>query len=352
MLHYIVYKWKLGKGIFKKIESKLLKNSEIENQLKNIKPKTLICTYPSDLRESAYLRAAKKQNIQTVIQLLSWDNIVTKGYFSEISEYFIAWGDIMAKEAKEFYNYKNNKVFAPGVAHFDKHINETSKERINKYFKQLGANPDKKTLIFGMSSPYFTPFEIEIVEWIARNVNNGNFGNVQFIVRPHPQNVQGYMADTTWLPRLKKIESDKVFLNLPMLQKSKLDWNMKNEDLITLVNLIAGSSIVLNSCSTFSIDGLVQNKPVILTAFDSDRELSWMESVTKTLEYPHLKKLIATNGLDVCKNYDELESSIKNWISDSNQNVSNRETAKIAECGICDGNASKRIVETLINIQN
>ncbi len=352
LLHYLVFKWKLGKNVFKAIESKLLQSSEIDNQLIEIQASTLICTYPSDLRESAYLRSANRQNIQTVIQLLSWDNIVTKGYFSEISDYFIAWGEIMANEAKEFYSYSNNKVFTPGVAHFDKHINEVSIEKINQCFCDLGAKPNKPTLIFGMSSPYFTPYEIEIVEWIAKKVNNGSFGDVQLIVRPHPQNVEGYMADTTWLPRLKNIESEKVFLNLPKLQKSKLDWNMKNEDLITLVNLIAGSSVVLNSCSTFSIDGLVQNKPVILTAFDSDKKLSWMESVSKTLEYPHLKKLVGTNGLDVCKSYADLEISILSWIADSDKNISLRKAAKIAECGICDGMASQRIADTLIKIQN
>lgn len=352
LLHYIVYKGKIGKSIFKKFENRLFKNEAIFEQLKDIDPATLICTYPSDLRESAYLKNANQQNINTVIQLLSWDNIVTKGHFSELSNHFIAWGSIMAKEAKEFYKYSDDKLHHAGVAHFDKHINEVSKERIDKYFKQLGADPTKKTLIFGMSSPYFTPYEIEIVEWIAKTINKGELGDIQFIVRPHPQNVQGYMADTSWLPRLDKLKSDHVFLNLPLLHKSSLDWNMKSEDLITLVNLVAGSSIVLNSCSTFSIDGLVQDKPVILTAFDSDKKLNWIESVTKTLEYPHIKKLIATNGLEVTHDYDELKQTIINLLEKPDKNKELREKAKIAECGICDGQASFRIAQTLLKILN
>lgn len=351
LLHKLVYKRGIGRSLFKMWESKLLKNVSVEKQLKVIKPEVLICTYPSDLRESTYLKAANKQNINTVIQLLSWDNIVTKGYFSELSNHFIAWGDIMAKEAKTFYNYTGNNLHQAGVAHFDKHINDVSQERIKKYFDSLGADSSIKTLIFGMSSPYFTPYEIEIVEWIANKVNKGEFGNVQFIVRPHPQNVQGYMADTSWLPRLEKLKSNRVFLNLPMLHNSTLDWNMKSEDLIMLVNLVAGSSIVLNSCSTFSIDGLVQDKPVILTAFDSDKKLNWIESVAKTLDYPHIKKLIATNGLKVTLNYQELEKAIKAFLIDPNLNIASRAKARLEECGKCDGKASRRIADTLLKIQ-
>jgi hypothetical protein len=350
MIHYIVYKWGIGKNLVKSFEKRLISKPKVTEQIKKIDPKVFVCAYPSELMESAYLKSANELGITSVIQLLSWDNIVTKGHFSELSDHFIAWGEIMAKEAKEFYNYSEEKLHIAGVAHFDKHVNEVSNDSIKKYYGDLGAKTDVKTLIFGMSSPYFAPYEIEVVEWIAKKVNDGDFGDVQLIVRPHPQNVQGYMADTSWLPRLEKLKSNKVFVNYPMLKKSTLNWNMKSEDLIMLVNLVAGSDIVLNSCSTFSIDGLVQDKPVILTVFDSDKELSWVESVKKCAEYPHLKKLIATKGLRVTNNYSELEKAIHSYLDDPLQDISERKIAKRMECGICDGNASGRIASTLIKI--
>jgi CDP-glycerol glycerophosphotransferase (TagB/SpsB family) len=137
---------------------------------------------------------------------------------------------------------------------------------------------------------------------------------------------------------------------MPLLETSSLAWNMKQDDIIKLVNLVAGSNIVLNSCSTFSIDGLLHERPVIVTAFDSNENLNWQLSVKRVMEYVHYRKLVDTGGVSKVSSYSELDEMIKQYLANEKLNLAERKTAKILECGENDGKASQRISEAIIDI--
>lgn len=338
----------------KKRENKFLRSAEVNSLLKRIDPRLLVVTYPSDMTESVYLKEAKALKIPTAIQLLSWDNITAKGFFSEIGDYFISWGRIMSDEFVEYYNFPRDKIYETGVAHFDKHINEVKPELKKQYVSEYKLDCSKPILFFGMSSPYFAPYEIEIVEWLAKQIDADKFGkDVQLLVRPHPQNVTGSMADTSWLPRLDALVSKKVKIDYPIIdKKSVMNWSMKSEDLFKMVNLLGSSSIVLNSGSTLSIDGLMQKKPVIMTPFDADAYPKWYISARKMKDFLHLKKLTSSGGVVVVNNFKELKEAINKFIENPNHLLAEREEAKIAECGESDGKASERIANALIDILN
>lgn len=346
------YQWMVS--LFKRFEKKILKNKKVARLLRKINPKLIVATYPVDFLEGSFIHMGVRNNIKTVTQLLSWDNITCKGHFPAVSDYFISWGPIMSGEIVDYYNFEKNKIFETGIPHFDKHILSPDIEKLNHYMKLLKLDPEKPYLFLGMSSPYFAPHEIDIVEWLANKITKNDFGkHMQLVVRPHPQNVQGNLADLNWLPRLKKIQNERVAVDFPLLEEaSKLRWNMKDEDLIKLVNLIFGCSVSMNSGSTLSIDSIVQNKPVVLTSFDADKELPWFRSVRRTQEYLHLKKLINLKGVKVAKSFDELEKYIIEYLENPDVDLEQREKTKYMECGVCDGKASERVADALYEILN
>ena len=132
-----------------------------------------------------------------------------------------------------------------------------------------------------MSAPYFAPHEIDIVEWIAHEVQRERWGpDVQLLVRPHPQNVQGDLADESWLPRLKRLPSARVAVDWPTLRPSRLLWSMDVADLRRLAHLLAGASVTLNTCSTLSIDAIMHDRPVVLTSFDATEAPATWQSAT------------------------------------------------------------------------
>lgn len=346
-------KFNFIKTLFSFYEKSILINRRLKNLLKEIDPKVLISTYPVNYLEGSCIQSAKNMGITTVTQLLSWDNITCKGKFPAISDYYLVWGKIMQDELQEYYNIGNDRIFQTGVPHFDKSKELCNPTLLNNYISNLGLDSSKPYIFFGMSSPFFAPREINIVERLSDLVQRNIFGSdMQIIVRPHPQNVTGEMADESWLPRLEKLKSSRVGIDFPIMRKSNIPWNTEKEDLKKLSNLINGCSVVINSGSTLSIEGLIHDKPVILTLFDGDSSLKDYNSAKRLGLFIHLRKLINTRSVKVTYHYEELKKAILRFLENPDLNKTERETALYKECGHVDGESSSRITNAISEIVN
>jgi hypothetical protein len=338
------------KKLVNQYEKSILKSSEGEALLHKINPGIVVATYPVNFQESVILSSSNRLNIKTCIHLLSWDNITSKGIFFKSADYYIAWGPIMAEELKEFYNIKDKNIFITGVAHFDNHIRIKNKPNYKTLLKDLNLNPDHPYIFFGMSSPYFNPREIDIIEWLADGINSNSWtSNLQMVVRPHPQNIQnhGGLADQSWIQRLKKIECERIKINYPLVTESNLPWSMKDEDMDNLSNLLTGCSVCLNSTSTISIDGLIHDKPVILTSFDGKDTLPWWEGARRVSDYTHYNKFLKCGGIEVVRSFNELFKSLEIFLNNPDKNRELRKLTLFRECGIVDGNSTQRISDTI-----
>ena len=308
-------------------------------------------TYPVNFLEAKFLFAAKKKNITTLIHLLSWDNITSKGIFPVIPDEFIVWGKVMYEELKEYYGTSDDAVQICGVPHFDNHIRVKHSPDYQSLMVRLGLNKDLPYIFFAMSSPRFAPHEIDIVEWLARAINENVFGkNMQLIVRPHPQNVQGSLSDQKWIGRLEGIKGKRVAVDYPQLVKSKVRWSMRQSDMNHLSNLLVGCSVCLNSGSTVSIDALMMDKPVILTSFDGDEKLYYWKSARRLVDYPHQKKFVNLGGANVVHSYKDLKKEILKYLENPNHDINRRKNALDMECHLNDGRATERVVKAMLHI--
>lgn len=338
------------KKLYKVREEKHLKSFDAEKLINEINPKVLVSTYPANFSEAMLLKAGNdRPNTKTIIHLLSWDNISCKGHFPQLADEYIAWGPIMKNEFIEYYGLSSNRIYTCGVPHFDVHYTTLLNPDYKAYLVEFGLNPKGKYLFFGMSSPRFTPYEIDIVEQLASWINEDVFGSeINLIIRPHPQNVQGGMADLSWLPRLENIKSKRVAIDIPILKESNLPWSMQYSDMIRLSHLLSGAQIVLNSGSTLTIDALCSYKPVILTSFDGHVTLEYWKSARRLKDYPHLKKLLSFNGVKVAYNYNDLKSHILEYLINPELNMKERIEVIHEFCFLCDGKATDRVKNFLL----
>ena len=317
--------------------------------IEKINPQMVVSTYPVNLLEAKVLFAAKQKNIPTTLHLLSWDNITSKGKFPVTADNFIVWGDIMREELQEYYQTPDERIQTVGVPHFDHHIKVKNNPGVHDLLTELELNPEQPYIFMAMSSPYFAPKEIDIAEWLAAKVEADFFGkNMQLIIRPHPQNVSGFLSDKKWLPRLKNMKSSRVAVDFPKLVKSKLRWSMAKNDMNHLSNLLIGCSVCLNSGSTVSIDALIVGKPSILTSFDADTKLSYWKSARRLIDYTHLKKFIESGGGVPVFSYEELAAKINAYIADPSLDADRRANALQRQCFKNDGQSTERAVEAML----
>jgi hypothetical protein len=257
----------------------------------------------------------------------------------------------MSEELRDVYDVQPERIFECGVPHFDEHLRLVDPPYRATLLRRLGLDPLRPYLLFGMSAPIFAPQEIDIVEWLAHEVKRERFGpDMQLVIRPHPQNVVGNMADPTWLPRLERLASSRVALNTPMLTGGGLPWAMEVEDLKVLVNLLSGCSICLNSGSTLSIDAVIHDKPVIVTLFDADRELPWWKSARRVRDFPHYRKLLAMGGVQPVDSFAALEHQVHAYLNDPRRHGEERARTVRQQCGIVDGQSSLRAANALLQI--
>lgn len=339
------------KSWYKNREEKHLESGEADQFINSLSPKILVATYPVDFREAMLLTSGKKTGIKTVLHLLSWDNISCKGHFPALADEYIAWGPIMENELKEYYNIDEAKIHTCGVPHFDLHIQTVGNPAAKVHLEGLGLNAQQPYIFFGMSSPRFAPFEIDIVEHLADQVESGTYGKeMQLVIRPHPQNIQSGMADKSWLPRLDELDTmSKVAVDFPDLTTSKLQWSMQEKDMERLSQLLAGASVSLNSGSTLSIDSMMCDTPVVLTSFDGDNKLDYWKSARRLTDYNHLSKLISYKGVPVATNYKELQQRIEMFLSDP-QSLSGARKMTIQQECLGTGQSTERVVVTLEKI--
>ena len=351
LIHRLIKLFPSIKEKFLKKEKTYLFSKGISDLIFNLRPSLVVSTYPVNLLEARVLFAANQQQIPTVIHLLSWDNITCKGRFPVSADYFVAWGPIMVRELEDYYKVLDERIYACGVPHFDAHVQIKNNPQYQHFVIELGLNPTLPYIFVGMSAPRFAPKEIDIVEHLADQIKMNNFGKeMQLIVRPHPQNVIGNLADQSWLKRLDNIIGDRVKVDYPKVIKSKLVWSMKKDDMGRLSNLLAGATVVLNSGSTISIDALMVGKPVIITSFDGNHKLAYWKSARRLINYPHLKKFVNLGGVKTAFSYNDLNEYIKLFINTPNTDMELRNYTLMQECGEPDGKATQRVIEAMNSI--
>lgn len=331
-------------------EQKQLKDAAATHLIAKIAPKRLVSTYPVNLAEARLLFAANQApDIETWVHLLSWDNISCKGRFPQLADRYIAWGAIMAAELCEYFGIDEADIALCGVPHFDSHVTHDHTENRKAHLTSMNLDAEKPYVLMAMSSPRFAPKEIDIAEWLAQQITHGHFGDeMQLVIRPHPQNVMGNMSDASWLPRLERLnQMPNVAVSYPLTETSGIPWSLRREDMAQLSALLSQATVVLNSGSTVSIDALMHDRPVIITAFDGDAQLEYWHSARRLVDYTHLKKMIAMGGVSVCYSYPELAEEITTYVQRPTYRQPERHATIAAECLSRDGGATDRVAQVI-----
>lgn len=344
-------KMKFLRKLFLKIEKKIYGKKQAFDLLKKINPDAIIATRPVDQMEIELLTIATQLNIKKIFYVLSWDNITSRGTFPSLGDYYLTWGEIMNQELKEYYQVDDAQLFLTGVTHFDIHAQvKNGSLRIESPLNKLGLDASKPYLFFTMSASFYAPNEIDIIEWIAAQVENNHYGeDMQFIVRPHMLNLTKGKSDLSWIERLKKLSSKRVAIDFPDMDNSLLTWFMKKEDMAHLSTLINGATICLNSGSTIAIEAVYLDRPLILTMFDTEEWSEW-KSVKRLKEFIHLQKFLSYEAASMPNSLEELHEEIQRYLQKPDYKKEERKNVLEAECYKNDGKATERFVQHISSI--
>ena len=135
--------------LLKQIENFIPTSKNIDNFLKNLSPDIIIVS-PANMRfseQTDYLKSAKKLSIKTVVPVLSWDNLSTKGLFHIKPDLLIAWNKTHKLDALKIHNIPKEKILISGSPFFDKWLNPELKEDAKDFKSQLGIDEDEDYIL-------------------------------------------------------------------------------------------------------------------------------------------------------------------------------------------------------------
>ena len=340
--------------ISRALECRINGSKEVKQLLARLKPDLLVLPNPFGVAETLYLLHAKEQRIPVVCQMLSWDNITSKGTPLLMPDYFISWGPIMTEEIVNLYDFPRDKIYECGVSHFDIYRQKNQLISRDALLQQFNLPTTQPSIFYGMVAEMYCPNELEILAWLVNQVNKSGFAKpCSLIIRPHPLTISGiYAGKGKGLEALQSLAGPRVALDIPPVLSDKLAWDLPKSDMCRLASLLAGCAMCINANSTLCLDACMSDRPVINIAFDGLEDLPYEISTRQCLDYIHMAKLLRFRGVRIARSFNELERHINAYLRDPTLDHKERILTATAECGPRDGRAAERVATTLLKLSH
>jgi hypothetical protein len=334
------------------LERTLNRSRKIKHLLARVRPDLLVLPNPFGEIVTIYLLHAKELGIPTVCQMLSWDNVTSKGTPLAMPDCFISWGPIMTEEIAAIYHFPRQRIYECGVPHFDVYSRRDQLTPRHVVAAQLNLNVDEPYIFYGMVLPGSCPNEMQILEWLVKQIVGETFSKpCSLVIRPHPQTIRGmHQMDVARFERLHSMLGPRVALDLPPVLSERLFWDLPKSDMYHLASVLTGSAICINANSTLCIDACMADRPVITIAFDGWKDLPYHRSVRRGLDFTHIAKLLALGGVRIARSFDDLFEHIDAYLNDPALDRRARSLSVARECGLQDGQATERVANTLLNL--
>ena len=210
---------------------------------------------PTNMRfseDTEFIKAAKKLGIATIIQVLSWDNLTTKGLLHEVPDLTLAWNETQLKEAVEIHGIPSEKIVVTGSPFLDKWF-DLDRPRIEdpEFYQRMGLTLGEPYVLYLGSSKNIARDESWLVEDLAkalRNSDDERLRNLTVLIRPHGANQDIY----------EHLEANNIKLKLREDQVPDSPDSFAEFD-ATLRNCIC----VAGLNTTGMVDALVSDRPVV-----------------------------------------------------------------------------------------
>ena len=244
-------------------EKVILADNRIMRDIREWKPDAVVAG-PINLRFSSldleYLKAAKALCIPTVLPVLSWDNLTTKGLIHIKPDLLLVWNTLQAEEAKTIHAIDADAIHIVGSPFFDRwfSLRKTAGTR-EDFCKRHGLRSSDPILLYLGSSSTVAPNEAWLIKELRAALDkhqDRRLRRIQLVLRPHPVNARHFEG----------LDAD----NLKVIPKGGHMPSRKG-GLELFQETLAHSIAAVGINTSGMIDALIAGKPVIALMVDEYR---------------------------------------------------------------------------------
>jgi hypothetical protein len=297
--------------------------------------------------------AARSLGIPTATCIFSWDNLSSKGPIAAPFDHYLVWGDLMASELRQFYpEIPAERIHVVGAVQFDPHADTSLLRPREQFFRMIGADPARPLLCYSSGEPINSPEDQDHVELLLNLIRQGRIaGNPQVVLRPTPT------GDARRFEAVRQRHPELIYSKPDWLQVEEVTWDTwaqalpLQSDVALLANLTHHSDLNISVASTMTLDFLAHDRPVVNVAFDiADPPPFPLPLWDFYYQFEHYQPVIRTGAALFSRSADELAEHINRYLANPRLHAENRRRLLDQELGVPVGEASPRIVETLLQI--
>jgi hypothetical protein len=174
------------------LERRVPPAKEITGELLDERPDVVVAS-PANLKDSVeieYVKAALELGIPSVVPVLSWDNLTTKGLIHVVPDLTLAWNHTQRDEAIRIHGIPPEQVAVTGSPFFDPWFEPSAKhEPRDAFCRRVGLDPQEPFAVYLGSSKNIASDETWLVSALARELRS-----MQLLARPHPANAEAYAS--------------------------------------------------------------------------------------------------------------------------------------------------------------
>jgi len=306
---------------------------------------------PEDLR---MLKQSKIWKVKTITTAKSWDVLITKAFTRVIADKILVFNEFNKEEAVNVGDYSPSKVLITGFPQFDVYNSPSIILPREEFFRRVGGDPNKDMILIAAPGDWKTTHNREIVLEINRRIERGYFAKpLQILVRFHPKyrdSAEGLVLKNIITERPGTHFSNEGEFNIDSGASNIYQWTFTNKDVVHLANSIYHSSVVVNTESTITLDGLACDKPVILVGYDGDVDLPYWESVRKLYDREHFARIVQTQAVPLAKSHDDLCNFINEFVKNPDHLLDKRINLKNKMLYKIDGRAAERVAGSVLSM--
>jgi len=277
-------------------------NEQLHEVVREVDPDLVIAPYvgTDDLAHDA-IRSARLLGVPSLVLVINWDNLSSKGAFTVKPDYIGVWGEQSAEHARRIHGIPRDRVELLGVPTFDHYFRYPS-----------GSEPAPFPFRYAVFAGCFAAFDEltplrrldELIE--ARSLD------LKVVYRPHP-----YRQD-----RLEDDFADEATFRHVIVDPQMRDWYVgayrsrsrkiwqdplgQLPDLDYYAPLLDHASFVICPFSTMIIEAAIFERPVLVPAWDDGIHPIPPSSV---IDYEHFQGIEEIRGLEVCRTWAGFEEA-------------------------------------------
>src|SRR3990172_9698421 len=290
---------------------------------------------------------ARHHGCKVLANIISWDNISTKGLLDTSAQHYTLWSEEMAEELEMYFPCIKSKRHVVGSPQFDLYYKDELLLKREDFLSSLGLNPSLPYILYTTNTPVAMPDEHLIVRRYWKEINrSGLSNNVSLIIRLQPKDkIERYSE-------MQGMENFAITLAGTPKWNGVDCWIPDREDMIRLANSMRYAAVSVNVASTMSLESFCVKLPTINVAFKSG-DMRWNKSLWSFEMYHtsvHYRALVENGAVAIARSMEEL---INYTLESLNKRTLRQDEMKRAlrlKVAYHEGNSAERFFEVVSDI--